>query len=62
MVSLSGINETQQVGDGIRNPRSQRLQDYVVKADNAGLLRRLNLGVVNIQLFSDLKFLVLFNY
>ena len=40
----------------------QRLQDYVVKADNAGLLRRLNLGVVNIQLFLDLKFLVLFNY
>jgi len=43
--------ELSQVGDGIRNPRSQRLQDYVVKADNAGLLRRLNLGVVKIAPF-----------
>jgi len=45
--------ELSQVGDGIRNPRSQRLQDYVVKADNAGLLRRLNLGVASVMWVDD---------
>jgi len=45
--------ELAQVGNEIRNPRSQRLQDYVVKADNAGLLRRLNLGVASVMWVDD---------
>merc|ERR1712241_1570210 len=45
--------ELAQVGNEIRNPRSQRLQEYVVKANNAGLLRRLNLGVASIMWVDD---------
>ena len=36
------------LGDPIRNPGSQRLVDYVSRAYNAGLVRRLNLGVVSL--------------
>merc|ERR1712080_54545 len=36
------------IGDPIRNPRSQNLHDYVSKAFNAGLIRRLNLRVCSI--------------
>jgi len=42
-----------QVGDPIRNPASQNLQDYVSKAYNAGLLRRLNLGVCSVMWVDD---------
>ena len=36
------------LGDPIRNPGSSRLVDYVSRAYNAGLVRRLNLGVVSL--------------
>ena len=36
------------LGDPIRNPGSQRLVDYISRAYNAGLVRRLNLGVVSL--------------
>eukprot|EP00090_Calanus_glacialis_P021647 TRINITY_DN3340_c0_g1_i1.p1 TRINITY_DN3340_c0_g1~~TRINITY_DN3340_c0_g1_i1.p1 ORF type:complete len:221 (+),score=42.35 TRINITY_DN3340_c0_g1_i1:35-697(+) len=42
-----------QVGDPIRNPSTQNLQDYVSKAYNAGLLRRLNLGVCSVMWVDD---------
>ena len=36
------------IGDPVRNPGSQRLVDYVSRAYNAGLVRRLNLGVASL--------------
>ena len=41
------------VGDPVRNPKSQSLQDYVSKAYNAGLLRRLNCGLFSIMWVDD---------
>ena len=45
--------ELGQVGDLIRNPGTQNLADYVSRADNAGLIRRLNLGVVSLMWVDD---------
>ena len=36
------------VGDPVRSPSSQQLVDYVSRAYNAGLVRRLNLGVASL--------------
>ena len=36
------------VGDRVRSPGSQQLVDYVSRAYNAGLVRRLNLGVASL--------------
>merc|ERR1719483_1747087 len=46
-------HELCQVADPIRNPASQNLQDYVSRAYNAGLLRRLNLGVCCVMWVDD---------
>jgi len=50
---LQNGHELCQVADPIRNPASQNLQDYVSRAYNAGLLRRLNLGVCCVMWVDD---------
>ena len=50
---ISNCQELSQVGDPIRNPASQRLIDYVSRAYNAGLVRRLNLGVCSLMWVDD---------
>lgn len=46
-------HEISLIGDSVRNPGSQNLQDYVSRAYNAGLLRRLNLGVASVMWVDD---------
>ena len=50
---ISHGHELAQVGDPIRNPFSQNIADYVSKAHNAGLIRRLNFGVGSIMWVDD---------
>ena len=50
---LQNGHELSMVGDPIKNPATQNLQDYVSKAHNAGLLRRLNFGVCSIMWVDD---------
>ena len=45
---VGNSQELSLLGDPIRNPGSERLVDYVSRAYNAGLVRRLNLGVVSL--------------
>lgn len=45
---VDNSQELSLLGDPIRNPDSERLVNYVSRAYNAGLVRRLNLGVVSL--------------
>lgn len=42
VVCIQPIFQLSQLGDSIRSPRSQNLQDYVTRAYNAGLIRWVN--------------------
>lgn len=50
---LLSSQELQQIGEPVRNPASQNLVDYVSRAYNAGLVRRLNLLVCSVMWVDD---------